>query len=141
MISMLVVAGVATFFALNMLMDGLDNAVLSTNSVYYENARMNVLTCLEDYLLRIKKNPSFTSPLNYTISEDNTCSATSTWFPENQVSFGISEQLATLDLAGASQDFSRTFRYEIRVKKFDVHEVDGSVKFTKSIDFISVSEL
>ena len=124
-----------------MLFDGVDNASLSLSSIYYEDSRINVNICLEDVLYRIKQEEEFSRNLNYNISENNYCSTAITWFAPQQVAQGIVERLATLDVTGASHNFSRTFRYELRVARFDVNYSDGSLDYLNNIEFVSITEL
>lgn len=140
-VSLLIVAVVTMLFAMSMLMDGVDNASLSSNSINYESAHINATTCLEDVLLRMKEEDQFIRNLNYTISEGNSCSTTIAWNPESQFAPGVTERLVDLDVVGTSNSFSRTFRYSIDVKKFDVNDTDGSVTHMKSISFVSISEI
>lgn len=139
-VSLLIVASIAMFFALNMLLDGLENANLSTESMRYETARINALTCLEDSLLRMKQSDTFDRDLDYALSADNECSTDLTLFAEVGVLPGLTEQLATLLVTGFSQGFTRTFEYQLKIKKFDVNNSDGSLSYLKTIDFISVQE-
>ena len=141
MVSMLIVTGVAMFLAVGMLLDGVDSASLSVSSISYENARINTSVCLEDFLLRIKQEETFSQNLSYTISTGETCSTTITWFDPVVVSPGIQERLATLDVQGVSGNFTRTFRYELRVARFDVNHPDGSLDYLNSIEFVSITEL
>lgn len=140
-VSLLIVTTIAMFFAMGMLMDGVTNASLSLSSIYYEDSRINMNICLEDVLYRIKQEEAFSLDLNYNISDDNSCSTTITWFESTPVAQGIVERLATLDVTGTSHNFSRTFRYELRVARFDVNYSDGSLDYLNNIDFISITEL
>ena len=140
-VSLLIVTTIAMFFAMGMLMDGVTNASLSLSSIYYEDSRINVNICLEDVLYRIKQEETFNQNLNYNISDGNSCSTTITWFEPQQVAQGIVERLATLDVTGVSHNFSRTFRYELRVARFDVNYSDGSLDYLNNIEFVSITEL
>lgn len=140
-LSLLIIATVAIAFAISILGDGLSNAALSLNSIYYENARMNAVTCAEDVLLRIKNESQFNQNLNYNISGSNLCSASIVWHGATQIKTGLSERLVDLDVTGISNGFSRKFRYSLRVAKFDVNHSDGSLTYMNDIDFISITEL
>jgi len=140
-VSLLIVATVAMFFSMSMLLDGVNNASLSLNSLFYEGANINATACAEDALIRIKKEEQFNRNLNYTISDDNTCSSSIQWFQENPVAFGITERLANLDVTGVSNGFTRSFRYELRVLKYDVNHADGTLEHMKTINFTSINEL
>ena len=139
-VSLLIVASIAMFFAMTMLLDGVRNASLSTSSVNYENARINMTTCLEDVLLRIKMEEEYNQNLNYTLSEGNSCTTSIVWFVENQVSPGITERLVELDVTGVSNNFPRTFSYDLKVAKFDINNSDGSLDYMNTIDFINIEE-
>lgn len=141
MVSMLIVTGVSMFLAVGMLLDGVDSASLSMSSVSYENARININVCLEDFLLRSKHEETFTQNLSYTISTGETCSTAITWFDPVVVGTGIQERLATLDVQGISGNFVRTFRYELRFVRFDVNHSDGSLEYLNNIEFVSITEL
>ncbi len=140
LLSLLIVSTVSMFFAISILMDGVANAALSLNSLYYEDARINVHTCIEDVLMRLKLEQQFNRPLNYTISEANTCSTVMTWFPPNQVSPGVSERLVNVLVTGASHNFTRQFLYELRVNRYDVHYPDGSMDYMNTLNYIAVTE-
>jgi hypothetical protein len=140
-VSLLIVAAIAMIFSMMMLLDGVDNASLSLNSIYYENARINMVTCLEDILYRIRQEEQFSQSLDYDISDNNTCSTSITWYSKTYPAPGMSERLADLDVTGVSNGFSRTFRYALRIAEFDVNYSDGSKDYMKSIDFISINEL
>lgn len=140
-LSLLIVATVTMFFAIAMLMDGVSNAALSLNSIYTEDARINVHTCIEDVLYRLRLEQQFNRNLSYTISEGNTCSTTMTWFPPVQVDVGTVERLVNVDVVGASRNFSRHFRYDLRVTRYTVNYPDGTYGYTNTIDYIAVNEL
>lgn len=140
-LSLLIIATIALIFSMSMLTDGISNASLSLNSIYYEDARLNSVTCLEDALLRIKKESQFNQNLNYNIFTNNSCSTSISWQGETQIKTGLTERLADLDVTGVSNGYTRKFRYSLRVAKFDVNNSDGSLKYMNSIDFISITEL
>ena len=136
-VSLLIVTTISMFFAMVMLLDGVTNASLSMSSIYYEDARINMSTCLEDVLLRIKKEEVFNRNLSYQITDDDSCSTTIEWFAPAPISPGISERLANLEVTGLSYGFTRTFRYELRIARHDVNYSDGSLEYLNNIDFIS----
>lgn len=140
LLSLLIVSTVSMFFALSILMDGVANAALSLNSLYYEDARINVHTCIEDVLMRLKLEQQFNRNLSYTIAPSNTCSTTMTWFAPHQVSPGITERLANVLVTGVSHSFTRHFLYEFRVTRYDVNQSDGSLDYMNVIDYIAVAE-
>jgi len=140
LLSLLIVSTVSMFFALSILMDGVANAALSLNSLYYEDARINVHTCIEDVLMRLKLEQQFNRNLNYAIAPDNTCSTVMTWFAPHQVSAGVTERLVNVLVTGVSHNFTRNFLYELRQTRYDVHLSDGSLKFMNSLDYIAVTE-
>lgn len=140
-VSLLIVTTIAMFFAMNMLLDGVNNASLSLSSIYYEDARINMNTCLEDVLFRIKQEEVFNRNINYQITDNDSCSTTIEWFDPIIVSPGVSERLANLEATGVSYGFTRTFRHELRIARHDVNYSDGSLEYLNNIDFISISEL
>lgn len=140
-VSLLIVATIAMIFSMLMLHDGVANANLSLNSIYYEDARINMTTCLEDVLYRIRQEEQFSQNLNYTISENNSCTSSITWYNEQNVGPGHTQRLADLDVTGVSNGFTRSFRYSLKVEKFDVNHSDGSVDYMKTIDFVSITEI
>jgi hypothetical protein len=140
LLSLLIVSTVSMFFALSILMDGVANAALSLNSLYYEDARINIHTCIEDVLMRLKLEQQFNSPLSYTVAEANTCSTVMTWFAPNQVSPGVTERLVNVLVTGVSHNFTRHFLYELRQTRYDVHQSDGSLDYMNTLDYIAVTE-
>ncbi len=139
-VSLLIVATVSMMFAMGMLLDGVDNASLSTGSINYENARINATTCAEDALVRMRQELQFTRNLNYTISENNACTSSITWYAENPVSLGLVERLVDLNVTGVSNGFSRSFLYQMKMKRFDVNNTDGSLDYLNTVEFISIDE-
>jgi hypothetical protein len=127
-------------FAMLMLRRGLDNASLSLDSIYYENSRINVSVCLEDTLLRIKQEEQFNRNLNYTISDEDSCSTIIVWYTPQQVSPGVVETLADLEVTGVSGNFSRTFIYGLKITRHDVNHSDGSLDYMNTIGIISIEE-
>ena len=140
-VSLLIVATISMFIAVGMLLDGVNNASLSLSSIYYENTRINVNTCAQEMLIRIKRENAYNEPINYTLSDDNTCSATITWFAPQQIAPGIVERLADLEVTGTSHGFTRTFRYELRRDRYNINYSSGALEYFNNIEFISITEL
>jgi hypothetical protein len=139
-VSLLIIATIAMLFAVSMLMDGVKNASLSNGSISYENARINATACAEDVFMRIMKEAQFTRNLNYTFSPNNTCSTVITWFTETSVKTGLTQRLVNLDVTGVSAGFTRVFHYGLKVLKFDVNHLDGTLTHMNTINFISITE-
>jgi hypothetical protein len=139
-VSLLIISTIAMLFAVNMAMDGVKNASLSNNSISYESARINAITCAEDVFMRIKQETQFTKNLNYTLSTGNTCSTTITWFAETTVRTGLKQRLVNLDVTGVNSGFSRVFHYGLQVSTFDINHLDGTVTHMKTLDFMSITE-
>jgi hypothetical protein len=139
-LSLLIVASVSMFFALSMLMDGVNNASLSLSSIYYEDARINSHSCIEDTLYRLKLEQQFDRNLDYTISEANTCSTEMTWFASHVISPQVTERLVNVLVTGKSHDFIRKYLYELRVTRYIVNSPDGTYGYTNTIDYIAVNE-
>ena len=78
-ISLLIVSTIAMFFAIGMLLDGVTNASLSASSINYETARINTNACLQEMLMKIKREEAYSDPINYTLKDGNTCSASITY--------------------------------------------------------------
>jgi hypothetical protein len=140
-LSLLIITTISMIFAMSMLKDGLDNATASLSSIYYENARTNGITCLEDTLLRIKRETNFSRDLNYTITNRDSCSTDIQWFSPQQVKPGTTETLVNLDVTGVSNGFTRKYRYNLKVTKYDVNYSDGSLDFMNNIDIISIDDI
>ena len=140
-VSLLIVATVSMFIAMGMLLDGVSNASLSISSVNYETARINANTCLQEILIKIKYEETYSNPISYTLKSGDTCSATIVWFSPQQVAPGIVERLADLDVAGVSSGFTRNFRYDLRVARYDVNHSDGSFEYMNTIEFTSITEI
>jgi len=139
-VSLLIISTIAMLFAVNMVMDGVKNASLSNNSISYESARINAISCAEDVFLRIRQEAQFTRNLNYTLSTGNTCSTTITWFAETTVKTGLKQRLVNLDVTGVNNGFSRVFHYGLQVSTFDINHLDGTVTHMKTVDFMSLTE-
>lgn len=126
---------------MTLLKDGIDNASLSLQSIHYENAKLNSTICLEDNLIRIKMEEQFNSNLNYTIEEGQSCSSIIQWYTSQQTEPGVQETLVDLEVNGISNNFTRTFNYALKIKRFDVNHVDGTLEYINEIDIISIEEL
>ncbi len=140
-VSLLIVATIAMFFAIGMLLDGVDNASLSLSSIHYESARINANTCLEDMLIRIRQEEKFERDLDYTILDDETCQTAIEWFAPQMVAQGIVERLVSLTVTGVSHGFTRTFEYDLKISRHDVYYDDGSFEYYNVIDIVDMDEL
>lgn len=140
-VSLLIITTISMIFAMTMLKDGLENATASVGGIYYENARINATTCLEDTLLRIKQESNFSRNLAYTITNEDSCSTNIEWFLPQQIKPGVAETLANLDVTGVSNGFTRQYRYELRITKYDINYPDGGLDFMNNIDIISIEEI
>ena len=140
-VSLLIITTIAMLFAMSMLQEGVDNASLSLNSIFYEDARINAISCEEDVFLRIRQEEQFSRNLNYALSSGNSCSTTIQWFASQPLSQGITTRLATLDVTGVSNGFTRTFRYGLKIYRFDVNHSDGSLTHMNTIRVDSPQEL
>jgi len=138
--SLLIVATVSMFFAISMLRDGISNSSLSLDSIFYENARANANSCLEDVLLRVRREEQFNRSLSYNLSDHDSCSATLTWFAATEVKPGLTERLLNIDITGVSNGFTREFHHEARVARYDVNYADGTIQHMNTIDFVSMNE-
>ena len=139
-VSLLIITTVAMFFAVQMLLDGVNNAALSLNGIYYERARFNIDTCLDDTLMRIQKESQFNRNLSYNISDLDSCSTTILWLPPSQIKPGVTERLVNLTVTGISKGFTRTFDYDLRIVTYDVNSLDSITRKMNRIDFISIDE-
>ncbi len=140
-VSLLIVATISMFFAVGMLLDGVNNASLSLSSIYYENARINMNTCVQEMLIRIKRENNYSGSVNYTLSDYDSCSASISWFAPQQIVPGIVERLADLEVIGVSHGFTRTFQYELRRDRYDINYSSGALEYFNNIEFISITEL
>ncbi len=140
-VSLLIITTIAMLFAMSMLQEGVNNALLSLNSIFYEDSRINAISCAEDVLLRIRQEEQFAQNLNYTLSSGNSCSTSIQWFPSQPVSQGITTRLATLDVTGVSNGFTRTFRYGLKIYRFDVNHSDSTLTYMNTIRVDSLQEL
>jgi hypothetical protein len=139
-VSLLIISTISMIFAMLMLRRGLDNASLSLSSIYYENSRVNVNVCLEDTLLRLRQEEHFDRNLNYTITDEDSCSTIIIWYTPQQIAPGVVETLVDLEVTGVSGDFSRTFTYGLKITRHDVNHSDGSLDYMNTIDIISIEE-
>jgi len=141
-VSLLIITTIAMLFAMSMLKEGVDNASLSLNSIFYEDARINAISCAEDVFLRIRQEGQFSRNLNYALSSGNSCSTTTIqWGTPIQVKTGVITRLATLDIMGVSNGFTRTFRYALNIYQFDVNYSDGGLTHMNTIRINSLEEL
>ena len=127
-------------FAILMLKDGVENASLSLHSIYYDDARINVNVCLEDVLLRIKKEEQFTRNLNYAISDYDSCYTTMEWFDPQQINPFIIERLVNVQITGTSHSFTRTFNYGLKIAQHKLYKTGGTIEYLNNINIISVDE-
>jgi len=140
-LSLLIITTISMIFAMSILKDGMENAGASLSSIYYEKARINAITCTEDVLQRIKLEERFSGNLEYTISNDDSCSAQISWFTPQQIKLGVTETLANLDVTGMNNNFIRKYRYELKITKYDVNYPDGNLDYINNIDIISMEEI
>lgn len=140
-LSLLIIATISMIIAMTLLKDGVDNASLSLRSIYYENAKLNSIICLEDSLIRIKMEERFNRNLNYTIETGQGCSSIIQWYTPQQTGPGREETLVNLEVSGTSSNFTRTFEYELKVKRVDVNHTDGTLEYANEIDIISIEEI
>lgn len=139
-LSLLIVTTISMVIAMTLLEDGVDNASLSISNIYFENAKLNATVCLEDTLIRIKREDQFNQNLNYTIAEGHSCSSDIQWYTPQQISPDRQETLVNLTVSGTSANFSRTFDYELKVTRVDVNHTDGTLEYVNEIDIISIAE-
>ncbi len=140
-ISLLIIATISMVIAMTILKDGVKNASLSLTSIYYEDARINASICLEDTLMRIKLEDQFSENLNYSIAENEGCSTTIAWQTPQQIGTGLTETVVNLSVTGTDHNFSRTFDYELKIKKNDVNHTDGSLEYINNININSIEEV
>ncbi len=140
-ISLLIIATISMVLAITILKDGVENASLSLSSIYYEDARINAGICLEDTLMRIKLEDQFNQNLNYSITTEDGCTTNISWQTPQQVQPGLTETLVDLTVTGTAQNFSRSFDYDLKIKKYDVNYTDGSLEYTNNINIISIEEI
>jgi len=140
-ISLLIIATISMIVAISLLKDGVDNASLSLYSIYYENAKMNSVICLEDTLLRVKLEGQFNSNIDYTFSNSDGCTASLQWYTPQQTAPGTVETLVDLTVSGTSENFTRTFDYGLMIRKHDVNYLDGTLKYVNNINIISIEEV
>lgn len=140
-LSLLIIATISIIIAMTLLKDGVDNASLSISSIHYENAKLNSTICLEDSLIRMKMEDQFNQNLNYTFDTGQSCSSNIQWYTPQQTGVGRWETLVDLEVSGTSNNFTRSFDYELKIKKTSVNQTDGSLEYVNNIDIISITEL
>ncbi|MBN2087062.1 hypothetical protein JW758_01820 [Candidatus Peregrinibacteria bacterium] len=140
-VSILIVTTISMIFAMTILKSGVNNANLSLNSIYYENARINVNLCLEDVLYRIKLEEQFNRDLDYTITDEDSCTTDIQWFAPTQYDTGITEALVLLEITGVSGSFSRTYNYGLKVRRHDINHTDGTVQYMNNVIINYIEEL
>ncbi len=140
-ISLLIIATVSMLVAMTILSDGVSNASLSLYSIYYENARINNSICLEDTLMRIKGENQFSGNLDYTINDEESCTSTISWGTTTEVEPGVNETPVDLEITGTAFNFSRTYDYDLLIRRYDVNNLDGSVTYTNTININSIEEV
>lgn len=138
--SLLIITTIAMVLAMSMLMDGISNSSLSLDSIYYEDARINAKTCLEDVILRIRQEYEFDRDLDYQISEHHSCLTTIEWGIPQVISPTKTERLVDLTIVGKGYHFERTFLYELKVVRFEVSRPDDITDYLNSVHFISINE-
>ncbi len=139
-ISILIITTISMIFAMSILKSGINNATLSIDSIYYENARINVNICLEDTLYRIKQEEEFSQNLNYTISDEDSCSTTIEWYEPQLVDTGRTDTLVYLEITGISGNFTRTYDYGLKVSRYDVNYSDGTLEYMNNISINYIEE-
>ncbi len=140
-LSLLIIATISMIIAMTLLKDGVDNASLSLQSIHYANAKLNSVICFEDSLIRIKTEDQFSRNLNYEIETGQSCSSIIQWYTPQQTGTGIQETLVDLEVRGISGNFTRIFNYALKIKRFDVNHIDGTLEYVNEIDIISIEEL
>jgi hypothetical protein len=140
-LSLMIVTMVSMMIGIALLMSGVDNAALSVSSIHFENAKLDATVCLEDSLIRVKRENEFAQNLSYEIADGHSCSSTIQWFTPVQTGVGRQETLVNLQISGTSSNFTRTFDYALKVKRVEVNHTDGTVEYTNGIDIISVQEV
>jgi len=140
-ISLLIIATISMTVSMSLLKNGVDNAALSLYSINYESAKMNSVVCLEDTLLRIKQEDQFARDLDYTIADSNGCTTNIQWQTPVPNGVGTIETLVDLTVTGTSENFSRSFVYELKVTKKDVNRLDSSLDYLNNISIISINEI
>ena len=139
-VSLLIITAISIIFSMSILKDGVRNASSSLDSIYYEKARINASTCLEDTLMRIKREQTFTQNLSYTIAQDESCSTVMAWQAPVQIQPNILERQLNLKVTGVSSNFSREFDYVLRVDRYDAHYSTGELDYLNTIDITSLTE-
>lgn len=140
-ISLLIIATVSMLVAMTILGDGVNNASLSLYSIYYENARINNSICLEDTLMRIKGENQFSQNLNYAINDEESCTTVISWGSSTEIEPGVFETPVDLQITGTAFNFSRTYDYDLLIRRYDVNNLDGTVDYTNTININSIEEV
>ena len=102
---------------------------------------MNSIICLEDTLLRIKQEYQFNTDLDYTIESGQGCTTDITWYTPQAGAPGTTETLVDLTVTGTTNNFTRTFDYQLKIKKHDVNKLDATVEYINDINIISFEEV
>ena len=139
--SILIVASVSLIISMTILNDGIDNATLSLSSISYERSRVNATVCLEDTLYRMKNEEHFSSNLNYTIEENEGCNSTINWGTPNTSTPGMVITPVDLTVTGTSNNFVRTFDYDLIVKRVDVNYATGELEHLNIINVNNIQEI
>ena len=137
----MIVASVSLIISMTILNQGIDNSALSLSSISYERSRVNATVCLEDTLYRIKNEEKFSSGLNYTIEENEECSSTINWGTPNTSNPGMVITPVDLTVTGTSNNFVRTFDYDLIVKRVDVNYATGELEYLNIINIINTEEI
>lgn len=140
-VSILIIATISMIIAISLLQSGVDNASLSMYSIHYENAKMNSNICVEDTLYRIRLESQFTRNLDYELGENQGCTTDIQWYAPQPAGTGTLETLVDLTVAGTSKNFTRTFKYSLRIKTHDVNHLDGSRQYINNVNIISIEEI
>jgi len=140
-LSLLIISTISMIIAITILRDGVDNASLSLFSIYYENARINTISCVEDTFVRIKLEAEFNQNISYDFGENQSCSTDISWSVPQIINPQLTETLVSLNVTGKSNNFTRNFNYALKVKKYQVNNADSSIQYTNTINIISVTEV
>lgn len=140
-LSLLIVTTISMLLAISLLKEGVDNASLSLSSIHFENAKLNATVCLEDTLIRIRKENQFNQNLNYEIADGHGCTSDIQWYAPQVTGPGRQETLVDLTIGGTSGNFTRTFDYALKIKRVEVSHTDGTMEYVNDIDIISSAEI
>ena len=141
MVSIMIVASVSLIISMTILSEGIDNSALSLSSISYERSRVNATVCLEDTLYQIKNEEHFSANLNYTIEENEECSSTINWGTPNTSTPGMVITPVDLTVTGTSNNFVRTFDYDLIVKRVDVNYATGELEYLNIINVNDIQEI